>query len=116
MNEPKEIAVNTPKRIMAMESNEQAIRNQLFHRAGLCGPSAIRLVEGLWGSYLLDGLAHCQRLLDLGRRYSTLRLDRACQRAMYYGQGDYRTVKRILHRRLDQLPQSPSTDVWGRAW
>jgi hypothetical protein len=108
--------MNAPKTILAMESSEQAIHKRLFHRAGLCGPSVISLVEGLWGSHLLDGLWHCQRLLQLADRYTKFRLEEACRRAVFYGQGNYRTVKQILRRGADRLPRSSQTDIWGRSW
>jgi hypothetical protein len=35
---------------------------------------------------------------------------------MYYGQGDYRTVRRILKLGVDRLPQTTQTDIWGHPW
>lgn len=116
MRQPTEYTMNAPKTIMAIESSEQAIRNRLLHRSGLCGPSVIRFVDGLWSSYLLDGMSGCLRLLELSQRYSRARLEQACRRAMYYGHGNYRTVRRILQLGIEYLPQTPQTDVWGRLW
>jgi hypothetical protein len=108
--------VNTTKTVINMESNEQALKYRLWHRAGCCGLSTTAIVESLWASYLLDGLYHCQRLLHLADTYSKARLEAASRRALYYGKANYRTIRRILQRNAEKLPLTIDTDIWGRKW
>lgn len=108
--------MNTTKTTLTFDSDLQAVKNRLWHRAGRCGISATCVVEGLWASYLLDAFEHCSRVLRLADRYSTRRLEAACRRALYYGQANYRTIRRILHRGADKLPLEVGTDIWGHQW
>jgi transposase len=43
----------------------------------------------------------CQGILSLSRRMGRERLEKACERAMYYGNYSYRTVLSILDKELD---------------
>ena len=108
--------VNTTKTVLNMQSNEQALKNRLWYRAGCCGLSTAAIVESLWASYLLDGLYHCQQLLRLADIYSKTRLEAASRRALYYGQANYRTIRRILQRNTEKLPLTPDTNIWGHKW
>jgi hypothetical protein len=108
--------MNTPKTVLNMLSNEQALKNCLWHRAFRCGGSAVAVVEALWASYFLEAVYHCRRLLQLADRYSAPRLEAACRRALYYGQANYRTIRRILQHGVDRLAPDLQTDIWGRPW
>ena len=48
----------------------------------------------------MDRLRTAGRVVSLGERYGSVRLESACGRALWYG--DYRTVKRILEHGLDE--------------
>jgi hypothetical protein len=108
--------MNTSKTVLTMQSNEQALKNCLSHQAFRCGGSALSVVEALWASHLLEALYHCQRLLRLANSYTRPRLDAACHRALWYGQADCRTIRRILQRGADRLLTSLDTDIWGNPW
>jgi len=109
--------MKTPRTIITMlDTDLEAIKARLLHRAALCGNSAISIVEALWASYLLDGIYHCRNFIRLADIYSKARLEAASCRALYYGQANYRTVKRILNRRADHLPLRTDTDIWGHIW
>ncbi len=45
----------------------------------------------------------CLGLLNLSRQYDPQRLDQACARALAIGSPNYRSVKSILKRAMDQL-------------
>ena len=108
--------MNRKKTVLTMDTSVKALKDRLWYRAACCGPYAGAVVEGIWVSYLLDGLEHCQRFLRLADTYSKCRLEDACRRALYYGRADYRTVKRILHKGAEILPLDQKTDVWGEEW
>ena len=108
--------MNRKKSVLTMDTSVKPLKDRLWYRAACCGPYAGAVVEGIWVSYLLDGLEHGQRFLRLADTYSSCRLENACHRAIYYGQADYRTVKRILRKGADTLPLDQSTDVLGESW
>jgi hypothetical protein len=66
------------------------------------GLSPLRL--GLLSCRVLDNLRAAQGTLSLGRRYGTRRLESACQRALFFGDIRYQTLKSILAKGLDQQP------------
>jgi len=47
----------------------------------------------------------CLGILNLAKKYSKQRLDKACARALLYGKFSYRTIERILDMKLDQVDQ-----------
>ncbi len=57
----------------------------------------------LLGRFTLGHVREIMALLRLRERYEDARLKRACRRALDSGDGRYRTVQRILDRRLDAL-------------
>jgi hypothetical protein len=71
------------------------------------GPHCALRVEQLLEERPLDRLRSVQGLLGLARRYSPARLEAACARALHYGDGSYRRLKRILEAGLDQVPLDP---------
>jgi hypothetical protein len=50
---------------------------------------------------ILERLRAVQRILRLGERFGTVRLESACRRALDFDDLRYRTVKTILERGLD---------------
>ena len=108
--------MNRKKTVLTMDTSVKALKDRLWYRAACCGPYVGAVVEGLWVSYLLDGLEHGQRFLRLADTYSRYRLENASHRAIYFGQADYRTVKRILQKGADTLPLDHSTHVLGEEW
>lgn len=109
--------MKTPKTVLNMlDSDVKALTHRLLYEAARCGFSVVSVVEALWASYLLDGLYHCRRFIRLAEIYSKSRLEAASRRALYYGQANYRTVRRILKRNADNLPLRNNTDIWGKTW
>jgi hypothetical protein len=109
--------MKTPKTVLNMLDTElKAIKNRLLHEAAMCGASVISVVDALWASYVLDGIYHCQNFIALANIYSKRRLEDASRRALYYGQANYRMIKRILQRHADKLPITSDTDIWGKTW
>jgi hypothetical protein len=59
------------------------------------------LVEGLLSERPLDKLRSVHGVLRLGEKHGNARLERACARAIYYGDPSYVRVKKILESGLD---------------
>jgi len=78
-------------------------REQCRYLAGLVGPKCRELVEGLLSERPLDKLRSVHGVLGLAEKYGNSRLERACGRAIHYGDPSYPRIKRILASGLDQV-------------
>jgi hypothetical protein len=61
-------------------------------------------VEKLLGEAPLYRLTSVQSLLGLEKQHGRERLERACARAVYFGDPRYRRIKDILNAALDREP------------
>jgi len=77
-------------------------RAQCEYLASQVGPGCRRLVDGLLSERPLDKLRSVHGVLRLGERYGSDRLERACARAIHYGDPGYVRVKKILEAGLDR--------------
>jgi transposase len=68
------------------------------------GTSTLQVVETLLGDPVIDRLPTVGRLLRLRKKFSDERLELACERALYFDDPAYRTVKRILTEGLESNP------------
>jgi hypothetical protein len=73
-------------------------------RAAGLGEAVAQLVAGLLTPYTLTRLREVHALLRLAEHYPPDRLERACALALEADDGHYRTVRGILERGLDELP------------
>lgn len=73
-------------------------------QAQAIGPYCCRFVRELFANRVLDNLRAAQGVIGLGKKYGSVRLEAACQRALFFGNLKYRAVKSILVQGLDQLP------------
>jgi hypothetical protein len=106
--------MNTKKLALTMSSSEQAIKGQLLrdaHSRG--GYSTVCIVEAIWAAHLKDAIYEAQHFLSLAQHFSSGRLEDAATRAIYYGQGTARTVRKILHSGSDVFPLDTKMDIWG---
>lgn len=81
--------------------------------AGKTGPRTGELVGQILASkpHPEQGYRACLGLLRLGERYSSARLEAACDRALTIGGLSYRSVKSILKNSLDQVPLVTQTEM-----
>lgn len=70
-------------------------------RASHIGPATTQVVDTLLNHRPEDRLRAAGRLLGLGERFSSQRLEAACARALRFDDRSYVTVKRILEQGLD---------------
>ena len=68
------------------------------------GPSTLQVVEDLLSDKVLERLRSVQAILQLEKSVGSVRLEAACKRALYFGDGHYRRIKEILNAALDKDP------------
>ena len=73
-------------------------------KAGEIGPSTTQVVNQLLSDRPVDRLRSVQGILKLEQTVGPVRLESACQRALYYGDLRYRCIKEILNKALDREP------------
>jgi hypothetical protein len=78
-------------------------------RAEKIGPATQEVVEGMLNHRPEDRLRTAGRLLRLGERFGTRRLEAACARAVRFDDPAYMTVKRIPEQGLE-TEEMPSTE------
>jgi hypothetical protein len=64
-------------------------------------------VETLLDDPVLDRLPTVGRLLRLHKKFGEERLEAACRRALAHDDPNYKTIKRILTKGLEQEPEQP---------
>jgi len=73
-------------------------------KAEAVGPFTFAVVDALLEHKPVDKLRTAGRVLTLAERYSTERLERACERALAFDDPSYSTVKNMLANGLDKAP------------
>jgi len=71
-------------------------------QAKVIGPYCHALIRRLFADRVLDRLRAAQGIVRLGQRYGATRLEAACGRALYFENIQYRSVRIILEKGLDQ--------------
>jgi transposase len=67
------------------------------------GTACHRVIQTLFKDRVLDNLRAAQGIIGLGKKYGPNRLETACQRALFFDNIRYRSIKAILCKGLDQL-------------
>ncbi len=76
-------------------------REECLATAAQVGAATLRVVQTLLDDPVIDRLPSAGRLLRLRHTFGGERLEAACQRALYFGDPAYKTVKRILTQGLE---------------
>ena len=105
-----------PEKVPGLTLSRAGCRQQ----AQLIGPATRQIVEIHLADPVIDRLPTLGRLLRLGQRYGSERLEAACARALAFGDPNYKTVKRILQKGLEQetppvAPLSPPATTFVRS-
>lgn len=84
--------------------------SKLIHWAGDIGPDTRKMIQGIFErpQHPEQNYRSSLGFLQLEKRYSRLRLENACSRALYFGLTTYKQVRAILKSGQDLLPL-PST-------
>ena len=70
------------------------------------GPRCHELITRMFSHRVLDRLRAAQGVVGLAKRYGPARLEAACARALYFENIQYRSVRMILEKGLDQSSDS----------
>lgn len=89
-----------PDKVAFLEKTPQRCREW----ARRIGPATGEVVEKLLAERPLDQLRSVQAILRLVDTVGAARLEAACRRALFFGDGHYRRIKGILNAALDQAP------------
>lgn len=81
----------------------------LREHAQQIGPATLAVVEEILSDPIVDKTGSANRLLRLADKYSPTRLEGACERALYFSEARYTTVRDILARGLE--PQTPPSQA-----
>jgi hypothetical protein len=71
-------------------------------QAEVIGPYCHLFIQRLFENRVLDRLRAAQGVVGLAKRYGAVRLEAACQRALHFDNIQYRAVRVILEKSLDQ--------------
>ena len=71
-------------------------RESVLEAAQQVGPATTQVVQELLADPILDRLATAGRLVHLANPYGAARLEAACDKALTFGDGHYKTIKSIL--------------------
>jgi hypothetical protein len=66
------------------------------------GPRCHELLTKMFSHRVLDRLRAAQGVVGLAKRYGPARLEAACARALYFNNIQYRSIRVILEKGLDQ--------------
>jgi hypothetical protein len=82
-------------------------RETCLEEANSIGSATLQVVETLLDDPVLDRLPTVGRLLRLHKKFGEERLEAACRRALAHDDPNYKTIKRILTKGLEQEPEQP---------
>jgi transposase len=99
-----------PELVPGLTLNREGCRLQ----AHLIGPATRQIVEIYLADPVVDRLPTVGRLLRLQQQYGANRLEAACVRALAFGDPNYRTIKQILEKGLENAP-SPAIPTYPPA-
>jgi len=74
------------------------------------GSACHQVIRTLFEDRVLDNLRAAQGIIGLSKKYGPIRLETACQRALFFGNVRYRSIKTILNKGLDQLSLFQASD------
>ncbi|MDP2326353.1 MAG: IS21 family transposase, partial [Gammaproteobacteria bacterium] len=89
-----------PDKVAYLMATPQYCRN----RAQRVGPACAALVEQLLTERPLDRLRSVQAIIRLTEKFADQRLERACARAMHFGETAPQAIRRILDHGLENEP------------
>jgi transposase len=86
----------------------------LIRWAHRLGDSVGQVAELIMADKAVDGIRPLRALIRLAKKYPAERVARACARALHYDTATYTSVKAILARGLEALPNEDATEPSGQ--
>lgn len=78
------------------------------------GNDTTTYIRIFWGMEMIQIYDEVNRVLQWIKGYSSVRIEKACQRALFYGYYDLEKIKYILKNDLDKLQLNENTDINGQ--
>lgn len=85
-------------------------------QAEAVGPCCLSLIKQLFAHRVLDNLRAAQGIVGFAKSFGAQRLEAACDRALFYDNPRYQTVKTILAKGLDLLQDDPASATLSAAY
>lgn len=86
-------------------------RENVLARAQTIGPETTAVIEAMLAHRPEDRRRSAGRVVQLGERYGTVRLEAACRRASHYGAISYGAIKEILEAGLETAALQDATPL-----
>jgi hypothetical protein len=109
----KKITVKEHGPAAAIEYLEMT-RSFLLKKSELIGPHTHRVVESLLDDPVIDRTRSARGIVFLTKKFPFSRIEKACERALFFDIPHYHNVKHILERRLDEEPIEHVPDANGQ--
>lgn len=78
-----------------------------LRRAADIGPSCEEMIRQLLGDQVVNRVAAAQGILTLAKKFGEARIEAACARALAHETVEYKAIRNILEKGLDQAPLQP---------
>jgi hypothetical protein len=92
----------------------EASREFILKKAHAIGPKAFEVVTALLGDTVIDRRRGARGIVFLTKEYPSSRIEKACERALFFGIPQYHNVKHILERNLENEPLEQHADASGQ--
>lgn len=89
-------------------------KDYLFKTGSKCGFNTCFVLDNEWKAGITSLFQKLRRFLVLELTYSKERLDKACERALFYEKVSIKIIKYILKHKLDYLLLDSATDIFGQ--
>jgi uncharacterized protein (UPF0248 family) len=111
------------KRITVREHGPQASMEYLtsnrafiLGKAQSIGPHAVEVVQVLLNDSVVDRTRSARGIVFLTKKYPAHRIEKACERALFFSVPHYHNIKHILEKGLDAQPCEYPVDAHGQQY
>jgi hypothetical protein len=79
-------------------------------KAAEVGPQTEALIQEILGDHVMRNLRKAQAVLRLAKKYGSVSMEAAAQRALLFGNHNYKSIQTILEKGWE-TPKSPASDA-----
>ena len=76
--------------------------NYCLQQAGIIGKNTLAVTKELLYGGPIRNLRSAQNIIRMVKKYSRLRVENACERAVFFGNYSYASIKTILEKEIDK--------------
>jgi hypothetical protein len=100
--------------IKILKTYSQEFIDYFFEQASHIGYFTKEIAVQTLCDYLYQAETKIADLIRLASRFSDKRLEESCKRVVFYGADSIEMVKTVLLQKLDSLPLTHNTDIYGQ--